>query len=300
MEKVSVIIPTYSRPDNLLRAINSVLEQTYQNIEIIVVDDNGKGTPYQLETEKCISNLIETGKITYIKHDINKNGSAARNTGLKVCTGFYYTFLDDDDYLYPQKIEKQVRVLQHNKDCDMVYCGYEKKGDKDAIISKSIPSKRGNMQLALLKKTWGFGSGSNPLFTRAVYEKVGLFDESYIRHQDLEYMVRAFRYFKICVVPDILLTKYINSNSVRPNIKRYEQIKEKFLSDFSEDIAKYDLKEQNKIFRNNWYELALMAVGKEKANGWMYFRKASKYALPNLKQLLKFLIFALLNKEYGR
>lgn len=300
MEKVSVIIPTYSRPDNLLRAINSVLSQTYQDIEIIVVDDNGIGTPYQQETEKCVKDLIEKGKIIYIKHDINKNGSAARNTGLKVCTGLYYTFLDDDDYLYPQKIEKQVQALKNNKDCDMVYCGFEKKGDKDVIISKCIPCKEGNMQLPLLKKTWGFGSGSNPLFTRTVYEKVGLFDETYIRHQDLEYMVRAFRHFKICVVPDILLTKYINSNSVRPDIRRYEQIKEKFLSDFSEDIAKYDLKEQYKIFRNNWYELALMAIGKDKVNGWMYFKKASKYTLPNLKQLLKFLIFAILNKEYGR
>lgn len=300
MKKVSVIIPTYSRPQNLLRAINSALNQTYRNIEVIVVDDNGKDTPYQIETENCIKDLIAAGKITYIKHDVNKNGSAARNTGLKACTGDYYTFLDDDDYLYPQKIEKQIQALQDNKDCDMVYCGYEKKGDNDVILSRCSPHENGNLQLPLLKKSWGFGSGSNPLFTKAVYEKIGLFDETYIRHQDLEYMVRAFRYFNICVVPDILLTKYVNSNSVRPDIKRYEKVKEKFLSDFYEDIAKYGFKEKNKVFRNNWYEMALMAIGKEKKIGWNYFKRASGYALPTLKQLLKFAVYAILSKKYGR
>ena len=300
MKKVSVIIPTYSRPQNLLRAINSVLNQTYQDIEIIVVDDNGKDTPCQVETEKCIKELIDTNKITYIKHDINKNGSAARNTGLKACTGDYYTFLDDDDYLYPQKIGKQVQALEGNKDCNMVYCGYEKKGDNDVILSRCSPREKGNLQLSLLKKSWGFGSGSNPLFTKAVYEKIGLFDETYIRHQDLEYMVRAFRYFKICVVPDILLTKYVNSNSVRPDIKRYEKIKEKFLSDFSIDIEKYDTKEQKEIFRNNWYEMALMAIGNDKKLGLHYVVKANSYTFLSVKQILKFAYYVLFDKSYGR
>lgn len=300
MKKVSVIIPTYSRPQNLLRAINSVLNQTYQNIEIIVVDDNGKGTPCQMETEKCIKELIGIGKITYIEHDVNKNGSAARNTGLKACTGDYYTFLDDDDYLYPQKIEKQIQALQENKDCDMVYCGYEKKGDNDVILSRCSPCKKGNLQLPLLKKSWGFGSGSNPLFTKAVYEKIGLFDETYTRHQDLEYMVRAFRYFNICVVPDILLTKYVNSNSVRPDIRRYEKIKDKFLSDFSGDIEKYGRKELNKVFRNNWYEMALMAISEDKKIGVHYVKKANSYVPLSVKQILKLAYYVLFNKSYGR
>lgn len=300
MEKVSVIIPTYSRPQNLLRAINSVLNQTYQDIEIIVVDDNGKDTPCQVETEKCIKELIDTNKITYIKHDVNKNGSAARNTGLKVCTGDYYTFLDDDDYLYPQKIEKQIQALQKNRDCDMVYCGYEKKGDNDVILSRRSPREKGNLQLSLLKKSWGFGSGSNPLFTKAVYEKIGLFDETYLRHQDLEYMVRAFRYFNICVVPDILLTKYVNSNSVRPDIKKYEKIKDKFLADFSKDIEKYGTKERNKVFRNNWYEMALMAIGNDKKLGLHYVVKANSYTILSVKQIFKFAYYVLFDKSYGR
>lgn len=300
MCKVSVIIPTYSRPDNLLRAINSVLEQTYKEIEIIVVDDNGIGTPFQRETENRVRPLVNAGKITYIKHKENKNGSAARNSGLQICTGEYFTFLDDDDYMYPLKIEKQVKALLDNKGYDMVYCGYEKRGDKNKVLSQCVPHEKGNLQLQLLKKEWGFGSGSNPLFRRCVYEKVGIFDETYIRHQDLEYMTRAFRYFKIYVIPDILLIKYVNSNSVRPDIKRYEQIKDKFLTDFSSDIVKYKLTDQHKIFRNNWYEMALMAIGKDKKAGWNYLKRANEYACLSFKQILKLAAYVFLAKNYGR
>ena len=94
---VSVIIPTYKRSKSLNRAIDSVLSQTYPNIEIIVVDDNGKGSKYQLETEKSLEKYIKTDKIKYIIHDVNRNGSAARNTGFKHSRGEYINFLDDDD-----------------------------------------------------------------------------------------------------------------------------------------------------------------------------------------------------------
>ena len=76
---VSVVIPTYKRSETLTRAIDSVLEQTYPSIEIIVVDDNGEGTEMQLETEKALENYIISGEIVYIKHEVNRNGSAARN-----------------------------------------------------------------------------------------------------------------------------------------------------------------------------------------------------------------------------
>ena len=102
---VSVIITTFARPDNLIRAIKSVLNQTYKPIEIIVVDDNGKGTPSQQETEKILREYICSGAIQYITHDMNKNGSAARNTGFRASMGEYVNFLDDDDEFAPTKIE---------------------------------------------------------------------------------------------------------------------------------------------------------------------------------------------------
>jgi len=122
-ELVSVIIPTYKRSINLTRAINSVINQDYKNIEVIVVDDNGKGSDYQLETENRIKEYIENKKVIYIVRDLNGGGGQARNSGLNEASGKIITFLDDDDVYKKDKISKQVEHLNEGNDivlCSMV------------------------------------------------------------------------------------------------------------------------------------------------------------------------------------
>ena len=82
---VSVIIPTYSRPVNLKRAINSVLNQSYNNIEIIVVDDNGDGTYNQIRTEKEINEYMSLNNFRYLKHNKNRNGRSEERRVGKEC-----------------------------------------------------------------------------------------------------------------------------------------------------------------------------------------------------------------------
>lgn len=118
--KVSVVIPTYKRPKYLKRALDSVLRQTYKNIEIIVVDDNNSDDEYRIETEKFMKKFNDS-RIKYIKHERNKNGSAARNTGIKNSSGKYITFLDDDDEFADQRIEKLVQCME-NLDESWVAC----------------------------------------------------------------------------------------------------------------------------------------------------------------------------------
>lgn len=108
---VSVIIPTYNRPTYLRRCLESVLNQTYKNIEIFVVDDNNPETEARIETEKIMNEYVNGKNVTYLKHNFNKNGSAARNTGWKHSSGKYITFLDDDDEIDESKIQKQVECL---------------------------------------------------------------------------------------------------------------------------------------------------------------------------------------------
>ena len=108
---VSVIIPTYKRPDKLDVAINSVLRQTYPNVEVIVVDDNDPDTEGRRLTEEKMSKFNDESRVKYIKHDHNKNGSAARNTGARASKGEYVAFLDDDDEYLPNKIESQLQTL---------------------------------------------------------------------------------------------------------------------------------------------------------------------------------------------
>ena len=113
---VSIIIPTYKRPDTLDRAINSVLNQTYKNIEVIVVDDNNPDTEARSKTEHIMSVYADNPRVRYIKHEKNKNGSAARNTGARYSQAKYVAFLDDDDEFFPEKIEAQVKRLEELPD----------------------------------------------------------------------------------------------------------------------------------------------------------------------------------------
>ena len=84
---VSVIIPTYKRPNMLGRAIDSVLGQSYTNIEVVVVDDNSDGDKYRLETIQYMERYANDYRVKYIKHKTNQNGSAARNTGIQNSVG---------------------------------------------------------------------------------------------------------------------------------------------------------------------------------------------------------------------
>src|SRR5699024_12399636 len=102
MLKVSVIMPTYKRADMLERAINSVLNQTYNDVELIVVDDNNPNTVYRKETSKVMKKYKNYNRVRYIKHERNMNGAVARNTGIFYSTGELITFLDDDDW-YDEK-----------------------------------------------------------------------------------------------------------------------------------------------------------------------------------------------------
>ena len=102
---VSVIIPTYKRPDSLDRAINSVLGQTYPYVEVIVVDDNNPDTEGRRQTEAKMASFADNLRVKYVKHEQNKNGAAARNSGAKASTGDFIAFLDDDDEFLPKKNE---------------------------------------------------------------------------------------------------------------------------------------------------------------------------------------------------
>jgi len=103
---VSVVITTYNRESLLKEAIRSVEQQTYKNIELIVVDDTSEKKHQDFFSEF-------NSKITYIHKDSNKGATKSRNIGMKKSKGKYIAFLDDDDLILPEKIEKQVRILEN-------------------------------------------------------------------------------------------------------------------------------------------------------------------------------------------
>lgn len=110
---VSIIMPTYKRGKSLLkRAVDSVLSQTYNNIELVVIDDNGGEAlkSYHQEVEAFIRSYQDK-RITYLWNRKNKGVSKSRNRGIEVARGTYITFLDDDDCYLPEKIEKQLEYM---------------------------------------------------------------------------------------------------------------------------------------------------------------------------------------------
>lgn len=118
-ELVSVIIPTYRRSESFLgRAISSVLNQTYSNIEVIVIDDNAgpENTEFRQATAQCIKQYNDS-RIIYIQNEVNEGVSSNRNYGINIAKGTYICFLDDDDTFLPEKIERQLSyMLKHQLD----------------------------------------------------------------------------------------------------------------------------------------------------------------------------------------
>ena len=111
---VSVIVPTYNRPEMLADCLRSILHQTYPNVEIIVVNDGG------VDVKKIIDSLNRQNKITSLEHPANRGMAAARNTGIAVARGKYLAYLDDDDSYLPHHIETLVSFLENN-DCKVAY-----------------------------------------------------------------------------------------------------------------------------------------------------------------------------------
>ncbi len=113
---VSIIIPTYNRANLVIRAIESALNQTYRNIELIVIDDGSKD-----QTPQIISQ-IKDPRIRYIRYEENRGASHARNVGLSLAKGEFISFLDSDDEFLPQKIEKQLEAFEKSENVGAVYC----------------------------------------------------------------------------------------------------------------------------------------------------------------------------------
>jgi glycosyltransferase involved in cell wall biosynthesis len=103
-EKISIIIPSYNREKLIIRSINSILNQTYQNIEVILIDDGSTDN-----TKKVISQ-IKDKRFRYIKLRKNKGANVARNIGIQKAIGNYIAFQDSDDFFHSDKLEKQINI----------------------------------------------------------------------------------------------------------------------------------------------------------------------------------------------
>ena len=241
-ELVSVIIPTFRRSDYLCRAIDSVLSQTYKNVEIIVVDDNGRDSEFQLRTEASLQKYISTGKIQYVVHEVNKNGSAARNTGFRFSKGTFINFMDDDDYFKPNFLELSLKgLLGCTKDwgasfSTVIYTYKDKRGDVKTF-STSYSKDCFTAEPFIIGKAHFNTTGI--LYRREAIEQLRGFDESFRRHQDFELMIRFFEYYKLKYISDTPLY-YMDScsdGSHGSDIKNRLKFETDFLLRFEKELV---------------------------------------------------------------
>ena len=280
--KVSVIIPTYKSGDTLTRAIDSVLNQTYQFVEVIVVDDNNPDTEDRKRTEQLMDKYSQNERVIYMQHERNKNGSAARNTAFRNSSGVYIAFLDDDDYFLPQKLEHQVKFLESHKEYGACYCwrrnhnGIEVCGNLSGDFSYEL--------LALIFTPYT----SAIMMRRECFVKLNGFDESYIRHQDFEFLLRFFKFYSMGYVPQIDLVLSKNGINNTPKGKKLVDVKKRFFAQFIDlinEITKDSAKKKRVIYANHFAAtfkdlirygyplLALMVYIKYGIKGGLYFWK---------------------------
>jgi glycosyltransferase involved in cell wall biosynthesis len=205
MEKsplVSVVIPTHNRPERLKTAVASVLAQTHAALEVIVVNDGGA------DVESVVRALDGGGRVTYIALGRNRERSAARNVGLRLATGKYVAYLDDDDWYEPDHVATLVEALESSGQAvayaDARRVWEERAGDGYRAVKADRPySQAFDPELLLI-------GNYIPILClmhrRDCLEQVGGFDETLATHEDWELFIRLSRRWTFQHVPRVTCT----------------------------------------------------------------------------------------------
>jgi len=218
---VSVIMPTYKRADKLKRAIYSVLEQTYDQIELLVVNDNDPGDDYSNRLEELISS-IDDNRLYLIHQSKHKNGAAARNAGIKEAKGEYIAFLDDDDTWIKEKLEKQIKKFKSDSEIGLVTTGVYYIYSNEKITYESIPKANGDVSKEILISNCV--GGTQAMVKKAILDEVGGFDEKLRALQDYELWIRVCQCTKVATVEEPYLNyfNYRGTNQVSQVTQNYE------------------------------------------------------------------------------
>lgn len=229
---VSVVIPTHDRAQLLVRAIRSVLAQTYDRLEIIVVDDASSD-----DTHEVVKQFGDS-RIRYIRHQTNRGGSAARNTGIRAATGEYMAFLDDDDEWEPLKTEEQLKVLH---DYDAVLCTSTGQYSRSAKYREDSTITTEDLRQG--KYTSG---GTGALMARTEVLRAVMFDESLPRYQDWDLFIRIAMKYKVA---------YLGKGFVRYNPGEHQRITNRILNMPAVDLERQlrMVHKHREFFGNKWF-----------------------------------------------
>jgi glycosyltransferase involved in cell wall biosynthesis len=213
---VSVIIPNYNYGRYLREAIDSVLNQTYLNLEIIVVDDGSK------DNSKEVLESYGTRIKTIFQQ--NQGVSAARNNGVALSRGEYLAFLDADDLWLPRKLERQLELFSRDQEIGLVHVGMEEIDEDGNTLSNLEDGMEGwiSVEMLLFNKPTIFGAGSGILIPRRVFDEIGGFDPRLSTSADWDANYQISARYRIGFVREILIKYRMHKTNMHSNVRVME------------------------------------------------------------------------------
>jgi len=254
---ISVIITAYKSAKTVNRAIQSVIKQTYQNFECIVVDDASAD-----DTQNVV-NQIQDPRIRYVRLDKNRGVAAARNEGIKLAHGGYIALLDSDDEYLPERIEENLKAISS--------CGREVGLICSNFWTVNERSDARNIaQEGHIDALWHIPSPSTWLLPKEVFDAIGLFDELFRVDEDRDFLFRFQKEFKLFYIEKPLVVRYKLKGRLSSQVEKYVVARKIFLQKH-EKI----LKGKRKYLAYHFYRLGkdLISLGLKK-EGKEYFLKA--------------------------
>lgn len=241
MPLISVVIPVYNRAKTLNRALKSVLAQTFQDFEIIVVDDGSK-PPISIATND---------KVRLIRHQKNEGAASARNTGIQNAIGEFVAFLDSDDEWLPEKLRKQIAFLNDNPSldaCTTAYILYSPNSSPIPYIPQSPASWEKHLLLGC-----DLGPGTTLMVRKSCFKEVGNFDKSLPRLEDLDWLMRFVNHYNL----DVLDTPLAIVNKQGGPLAKLVETGNKLLIEKHRDTFKaYGIFYGRKAIAKRWLEIA--------------------------------------------
>jgi len=238
MTTVSIIIPVYNVEQYIAETIKSVLAQTYQDFEIIIVDDESP------DRSIAICQSFTDPRIRIIQQK-NRGAAGARNTGIRQSQGNYLALLDSDDLWLPEKLECQLQHLQTHPDVGVSFCRAALIDEQGSPLGVYQMPRLTDIDAAYLFQANAIGSGSTPMVRRQVFEAIKFqdqlrgeledcyFDERLMRSEDLDCWIRIVLQtpWKIEGTSEPLALYRVNSSSLSSNLLKefesWEQVLEK-------------------------------------------------------------------------
>jgi len=254
---VSCVIPTYKRNDTLGRAIKSVLNQTYQNIEVLVVDDNEHGSEYRIKVLDIIKD-VNSPRVRYVTQKVHINGAEARNAGIRAANGDWIAFLDDDDEWLPTKIEKQMAALEMHPDAAGASCYYNEYVD-GKLFHSCPPYTTDDLNFKVLTRQIAMYTPTL-LMRKDKLMEFGGFDNRLRRHQDLQLLAEYTHRNNMLVVEECLVNVYGDSLINRPSLENFIQVKKDYFASIKNVFESYPKHKQTLIKCAHYYEVMFCAL----------------------------------------